>query len=195
MVSNTVTYNYLGVKLDRSLSLRKQIDITYKKASGKLYLLRRIRPQLTVEVALTIYKTMLIPLFTYCSIISSTYTETLNQRINSFERRAHEVIFKRKSNFPNNASIRSIQRKRLSTQVFNCVHGNVCDNYNNYFTIMSNKTRNCNNLLRLPKIRLETTKKSFYFNGAKVFNELSKEVRSASTITGFVKLYNKVFNM
>ena len=65
---------------------------------------------------------ILIPLFTYCSIISSTDTETLNQRINSFERRAHEVIFKRKSNFPNNASIRSIQRRRLSTQVFNCVH-------------------------------------------------------------------------
>ena len=187
-------YNYPGEKLDQLLSLREQIDITYKKASGRLYLLRWIRPQLTVEVALTIYKTMLIPLFTYCSIISSTYTETLNQRINSFERRAHEVIFKRKSNFPNNASIRSIQRKRLSTQVFNCVHGNVCDNYNNYFTIMSNKTRNCNNLLRLPKIRLETTKKSFYLNGAKVFNELPKEVRCASTITEFVKLYNKVFD-
>ena len=147
MVSNTVTYNYLGVKLDRSLPLRKQIDITYKKASGKLYLLRRIRPQLTVEVALTICKTMLIPLFTYCSIISSTYTETLNQRINSFERRAHEVIFKRKSNFPNNASNQSVQRKRLSTQVFNCVHGNVCDNY-----IMSN-----NLLLCLIKPRTATT--------------------------------------
>ena len=152
MVSNTVTYNYLGLKLDQSLSLREQIDITYKKVSGRLYLLRRIRPQLAVEVALTIYKTMLIPLFTYCSIISSTYTETLNQRVNSFQRKAHEVIFKRKSNFPNNASIRSIQRKRLSTQVFNCVHGNACNNYNNYFTIMSNKTRNCNNLLRLPKL-------------------------------------------
>ena len=60
---------------------------------------------------------------------------------------------------------------------------------------MSNKTRNCNNLLRLPKIRLEATKKSFYFNGATVFNELPKEVRCASTITEFVKLYNKVFNM
>ena len=195
VVSNTVTYNYLGVKLDQSLSLREQIDITYKKASGRLYLLRRIRPQLTVEVALTIYKTMLIPLFTYCSIISSTYTETLNQRVSSFQQKAHEVIFKRKSNFPNNASIRSIQRKRLSTQVFNCVHGNAYNNYNNYFTIMSNKTRNCNNLLRLPKIRLEATKKSFYFNGATVFNELPKEVRCASTITEFVKLYNKVFNM
>ena len=168
VVSHTVTYNFLGVKLDQSLSLREQIDISYKKASGRLYLLGRIHPKLTVEVALTIYKTMLIPLFTYCSIISSTYTETLNQRINSFERRAHEVIFKRKSNFPNNASIRSIQRKRLSTQVFDCVHGNVCHSYNNYFTIMSNKTRNCKNLLRLPKIRSETTKMSFYFNCAKV---------------------------
>ena len=60
---------------------------------------------------------------------------------------------------------------------------------------MSNKTKNCNNLQRLPKIRLETTKKSFYFNGAKVCNELPKEERSASTITEFIKLYNKVFNM
>ena len=105
VVSHTVTYNYLGLKLDQSLSLREQIDIRYKKASGRLYLLGRIHPKLTVEVALTIYKTMLIPLFTYCSIISSTYTESLNQRMNSFEQRAHEVIFKRKLNFPNIASI------------------------------------------------------------------------------------------
>ena len=37
VVSNTVTYNYLGVKLDQSLSLREQIDITYKKTSGRWY--------------------------------------------------------------------------------------------------------------------------------------------------------------
>ena len=37
VVSNTVTYNYLGVKLDQSLSLREQTDITYKKTSGRWY--------------------------------------------------------------------------------------------------------------------------------------------------------------
>ena len=34
VVSSTVTYNYLSIKLDQLLSLSEQINIIYKKASG-----------------------------------------------------------------------------------------------------------------------------------------------------------------
>ena len=42
-ITNTSTYKYLGVKLDQTLSLRDHIESTYKKASVRLYLMKRIR--------------------------------------------------------------------------------------------------------------------------------------------------------
>ena len=86
-VHNTKTYKYLGVLLDQTLARREHTEKTYKKAAGRSYLLRRIRTQLTTEVALTIFKKMLIPLFTCCSIISSNYTETVEKCIKNFEKR------------------------------------------------------------------------------------------------------------
>ena len=95
-VHNTNTYKYLGVLLDQTSALREHTEKMYKKAASRLYLLRRIRPQLTTEVAQTIFKTMLIPLFTYCSIISSNYTETkdiIKKRIKNFQKRANQIIY------------------------------------------------------------------------------------------------------
>ena len=54
-ISYTDAYTYLGVKLDQSLSLTCHIKETFNKASGRLNLLRRIRPQLTEKAAYTIY--------------------------------------------------------------------------------------------------------------------------------------------
>jgi len=72
------SYKYLGVLLDQTLSLREHIDKTYKKAAGRLYLLRRIRPQLT----------------------TSNYTNTIEARISNFENRAIQVIYGEIKNDP-----------------------------------------------------------------------------------------------
>ena len=82
-LSNTSAYKYLGVKLDQTLTLRDHIESTYKKASARLYLMKRIRPNLTTAAALTVYKTMLVPIFTYCSIVTGSYTETMERKIRS----------------------------------------------------------------------------------------------------------------
>ena len=38
----TRSYKYLGIKLDQSLSLRDHFASTYKKATGRIYLLKRV---------------------------------------------------------------------------------------------------------------------------------------------------------
>ena len=80
-------------------------------------------------------------------------------------------------------------------QVYKCVKGNVCDNLKNYFEIMSNNTRNSDKLLRLPYVKLECAKKSFKFAGAKEFNSLLLELRSAESTKEFISLFNKFFNI
>ena len=53
------------------------------------------------------------------------------------------------------------------------------DVFSNYFdTIQHEKqTRNNNYMLRFPKIKHESTKKSFYFYGVCIYNKLPKEIR------------------
>ena len=78
-------------------------------------------------------------------------------------------------------SIKTLQKRRTCIQVFSCINGNVCNNFEGYFNVMENNTRNAKKLLRLLSVKLESTKKSFKFTGAKLYNELPIEVRSATS--------------
>ena len=52
-----------------------------------------------------------------------------------------------------------------------CIKENICEKFTDYFeTNDHNKSRgNKNLLLRVPKVRLEFAKQSFYFQGAKLY--------------------------
>ena len=90
--------------------------------------MKRTRPNLTAAAALTVYKTML--LFAYCSIITGSYTETMERKIRSFEQRAYNIVFlTQNTNSLKIPRIRDLQKKRLCVQVFNCMSGSVCENF------------------------------------------------------------------
>ena len=152
-ISFTKTYTYLGVQLDQTLSLRNHLDGVYKKAIGRLYLLKRVRPQITTEAAMTIYTTMLVPLFTYCSILNGEPTRTYDSKIKNMEDRAYRIIHNKKRDQKTNfKTVRELVKKRICLQVYKCLNGNTCDVFENYFKLMKNNTRNKNCLIRLKKI-------------------------------------------
>ena len=145
----------LKVLLNQTLSLAEHTHSVYKKATSRLYLLKRVRHQQTTEAALTLFKTMLVPIFTYCSILTCNYTEAFERRIKSFERRALFIIYQnRNSPEVKKVSIRRLQKRRLCTQVYNCINGKVCNNLKKYFDVMSNNTRNSQRILRLPLTKI-----------------------------------------
>ena len=82
--------------------------------------------------------------------------------------------------------------KKLCLNVFKCINGDSCDNFNDYFEIMNNKTRNNGILIRLPKIRLESRKKSFFYYGAKCFNDLPAQVRGAQNSKEFLNYFENI---
>ena len=55
----------------------------------------------------------------------------------------------------------------------------MCTNFDNYFEIKTGgiNTRNNNLFLKLPKVKLEFVKQSFYYLGAKIYNDLPIEIR------------------
>ena len=55
------TYKYLEINLDSKMSFHYQYKETYRLASYKLLLLKRVRPVITEFTSLTIVKSMLLP--------------------------------------------------------------------------------------------------------------------------------------
>ena len=67
-------YKYLGIQLDCKLTFNCQYNETYKLASYKLSLLRRVRSYITEFTALTIVKSMLLPYLDMGNLYFSTIT-------------------------------------------------------------------------------------------------------------------------
>ena len=59
-INITSTNKYLGVQLDSSLNLNSDFDAKYKKASGRLRLLAKIRNHLDTESVKAIYRSVVI---------------------------------------------------------------------------------------------------------------------------------------
>ena len=68
------SYKYLGIHLDSKMSFHHQFKETYKLASFKLLLLKRVRPVVTEFTALTIVKSMLLPYLDMGNLFLSSQT-------------------------------------------------------------------------------------------------------------------------
>lgn len=80
-INKTTGYKYLRLKLDHTLLLNKHFNSTYKKASGRLYLLSRPRNKLNVKVLLVISRSHILPLFTYCSVTTCNLTNMYKKKL------------------------------------------------------------------------------------------------------------------
>ena len=69
MVTNTDTYVYLGVNMDRNLIFEPFLKSIIQKVNYKLYLFSKIRYMLTFAAATLVYKQMVLPFFDYIDIL------------------------------------------------------------------------------------------------------------------------------
>ena len=80
-------FKYLGVLMDQTLSWKDHIDSLGKKISSRLGMLRRARKVLPKGTCVTLYNTMVLPLFDYCAAVwdgcgvgYKGYLDKLNRR-------------------------------------------------------------------------------------------------------------------
>ena len=76
VINNTKDYKYLGVQVDTTLNLNSHFDKCFKRASSRLRLLANLRSSMDNTTASTIYRTMILPTFTYCGILLLKLTNT-----------------------------------------------------------------------------------------------------------------------
>ena len=65
-VEHVSTFKYLGVYLDPSLSFRDHIEYVVKKVRQRTRILWKLRSFITVNLAKTLYTSLIEPLFLYC---------------------------------------------------------------------------------------------------------------------------------
>ena len=192
-INHTKSYKYLGILINSTLNMSNHFTAALKKGSSRINLLNRIRYFIDSHTAATIYKSMVIPTLTYCPLVTSCVSHTLINRLEHLEQRARKIIsIQNATEIP---SIISIFRKRSCTFVFKCLTGDVCSNFTNYFECIKHnvQTRNNEMMLRLPRVRTVVGQKGFYFDGAKIFNELPCNIRKQKTLKKFKDEINLYF--
>ena len=172
-INNVSEYKYLGNVVDQHLNFNQNFDKVYKKTSGRLKLLQRLRSYLTNESAYSIYSMMIVPLLTYLSTVKLNHSETQKKMLKSLERRASMVT---RVNVP---SVFNLINREACCFVKKCLIGDVCENFKDYFVVNQHRqnTRNGGFLLKVPKVRLELGKSTFKFSGTKLYNDLPLKMR------------------
>ena len=114
-----------------------------------------------------------------------TITETQKEKLSTLQNRAKSII--QSEDVPNIMDVIKYEscllvKKCLQQETHNPI-------FDEYFTMISHEkgTRNNNCMLRLPRVKLQVAKQSFYFGGAKLYNALPLDIRSAQTFEKFRK--------
>ena len=192
LIPQQPTCKYLGVHLDPALNLETHFNKTYKKAAGRVNLLRRIRSSIDLLSAERIY----MPVFTYCGSTGLGWSDTHKRLIGNIERRSLTIIAPNSSNHSADLrvpSVDSILKRSACLFVFNCLHGNVCNPFKDYFVKTNHalNTRNNHSSVRLSRMKLEIGRQSFYFLAALCFNSLPLDIRKQNSRILFRKQVNE----
>ena len=180
---------HLGNTIDSSLNLNENFDKKYRKASDRIQLLTKVRPSLNQAAVLDIFNMMVVPSLTYCSIINLNCTVTHKRLISSIEKQADIIVIRNHVNKLQTPSIDQLIKMKARVIDCKCLNGQVCKPFKNYFTLNKHSagTRNQGLLLIVPLVRLESMKRSFFYSGASMFDELPKETRKISGTKDFKK--------
>ena len=98
LINPTKTHKYLGVDINYSLDVNSNFECIYKRACGRLRLLQKIRPLLTITGAKSIYQGMVLLILTYCGLLHFKLSKTREDRLLAFHKRALEIITLKCSN-------------------------------------------------------------------------------------------------
>ena len=118
---------------------------------------------------------MILPLLTYSCTIKTSFNNTQLAKFVSIERRAANIIGSGVTK-----CIKGTIDAQICSLTIKCLNKSFDhETLDNYFELMCHgkATRNNKCSLRLPPIKLESSKQSFYYGGAKLFNFMPEEER------------------
>ena len=184
------TFKYLGIDIDRNLNMKSFFDSMYKLVSHKLYLLKLIRPSLTIDAALAVGKSMLLSLIDYGNIFLTCVTQEdrsdLQKLQNKILRCCLNIVDPLDINIIEMHSLVNVDLvdKRRAYHLLTLVHRNVKGNKFEMVDHNVNTRYNDGYKINLIRPRNEHVRKTSYYIGTSSWNDLDLDLRELD-ITSF----------
>ena len=121
----------------------------------------------------TIYKVTILPIFLYCSNISIGISDSYKSKLEKLQNRAPRII-KGHNGEISLLSINHVRNKRCAIEFFKCLNGLAPRMLEKHFKRLDHRkdTRGNKSNLVVPRIRTETARKAFSYQGVKIYNRL-----------------------
>ena len=88
----------LGVYIDKHLNWSIHIEKISKKIASAIGALKRIRPYVTTDTAIQVYRALIQPYFDYCCSVWDGLNQTLNCKIQKLQNRAARIVMQARYN-------------------------------------------------------------------------------------------------
>ena len=85
-------YNYLGVIIDSGLSFGQYMDNILNRVNQKLFIMSKVRPSITLETALLLYKQTIVPIIEYIGIVMDSSTHEYATKLDRMQLKAIKCI-------------------------------------------------------------------------------------------------------
>ena len=199
---------YLGIKVDDKLSWYKHIEKLHVQVMGKLSILRRLSKFLPKQMLEKIFKTTILPCIDYADTVWGTCSEKgmkMAQRLQNFAARIitgnYDYINFRGEDLVRQLKWQTIKERRIfhtAILMFKCTRGlapnYLCDQINLLRDINVYETRYSSNYnVHVPFPRKEIFKRSFLYDGAKIFNSLPDFIKESNDICEFKSRYRAFY--
>jgi hypothetical protein len=186
----------LGIQIDQFLSSDNHFEEKCKKASSGIGAIRRLKSYVSRESLISVYYALVQPYFDYCCLVWDPIGATLSNRIQTLQNRAARVILGyRNEHGQSEAALselgwKTLKERRLIMKarlMYKITHSQapvalteIFENSQQIYNLRNNEFK-----LYLQKPNTEYLKKSIGFCGAKLWNELSGNLRIADCLNSF----------
>lgn len=186
---------YLGIELDDRILFDKQLQRQIGKINRSIGALKRVSKYIPIETRKTLFNTIVLPHYDYCSTVWGSYCDSKLIRLQRTQNRAMRIILNEeprchvppllaRTNF---LSVNQRFYVNMCVTMWKVVHGHAPDHLVGMFPLQSTQPRNMvtRSMAKLDVNVGPSHPRSFRCRGSKAWNDLPLDLQTISTLSSF----------
>ena len=191
------SYIYLGVTLDSHMNMNNHVDNMINLASSKLHTLNHLRKYIGPDVALKMYKTVMLPTLEYANCIVSLFTQTQKSKLQRIQNRALKIIYQVNQRTHTEDLHRRARLNRLTEradkQLLNLMYKRVNNSMYPKETLNGITRQQEKIKFQTERPRCERYKNFPLYYGSKLWDSLASTTQKCENITTFKNQINQIY--